>query len=106
MPSPQVQPLAQGPPNLVKGSRAEGSADEVLAIALAAIAFNKRCGGEGERRHSLEGLLMSVESDCGLRRGRGVAHVGGNTPARAHARTHARTQRSCPAPRAIFYGAQ
>ena len=40
MSSSQVQPLSQGPPNLIKVSRAEGSAGEVLAIALAAIAFN------------------------------------------------------------------
>ena len=59
MPSSQVQPLLQGPPSLVEGSRAEGSTDEVLAIALAAIAFNKRCGGEDERGHSLDDLLVS-----------------------------------------------
>ena len=52
MPSSQVQPLPQGRPSLVEGSRAEGSADEVLAIALATIAFNKRCGGEDEHGHS------------------------------------------------------
>ena len=47
MPSPQVQPLPQGPPSLVEGLRAEGSADdEVLVIALAALVLcDKRCGG-------------------------------------------------------------
>ena len=37
MPSSQVWPLAQGPPSLVKGSRASDSDDEVLVIALAAL---------------------------------------------------------------------
>ena len=61
MPSSQVGPLAQGPTSLVKGSRASGSADEVLVIALAALAYDKRCGGEDQLGHSLEDLMQAVE---------------------------------------------
>ena len=57
MPSSQVGPLAQGPTSLVKGSRASGSAGEVLVIALAALAYDKRCGGEDQLGHSLEDLI-------------------------------------------------
>ena len=63
MPSSQVRPLAQGPPSLVKGSRASGSADEVLVIALALVAltYDKRCSGEDEHGHSLEGVMVAVD---------------------------------------------
>ena len=61
MPSSQVGPLAQGPTSLVKGSRASGSADEVLVIALAALTFDKRCGGADEHNRSLEDLMQAVE---------------------------------------------
>ena len=61
MPSSQVGPLAQAPTSLVKGSRASGSADEVLVIALAALAYDKRCGGEDQLGHSLEDLMQAVE---------------------------------------------
>ena len=61
MPSSQVGPLAQGPTSLVKGSRASGSADEVLVIALAALTYDKRCGGEDQLGHSLEDLMRAVE---------------------------------------------
>ena len=107
MPYSQVQPLAQGPPSLIKGSRAEGSADEVLAIALAALTYSKLCGGEYEHGRLLEGSMRAVEGfSCG--------YVEGNvwiTPkvrlplTRTQARTRAR-RGVCPAARAIFYGAQ
>ena len=45
MPSSQVQPLPQGPPSLIEGSRAESRAGEVLVIALAALTYGKLCGG-------------------------------------------------------------
>ena len=61
MPSSQVQPPAQGPPSLIKGSRAEGSADEVLVIALAALTYDKRCGGEDEHGRSLEDVMQAVD---------------------------------------------
>ena len=61
MPSSQVQPLPQGPPSLVKGSRVEGSANEVLAIALAALTFNNHCGGEDEHGHLLEDFMQAAE---------------------------------------------
>jgi hypothetical protein len=61
MPSSQVGPLAQAPTSLVKGSRASGSADEVLVIALAALTYDKRCGGEDEHGRSLEGVMKNVE---------------------------------------------
>ena len=62
MPSSQVQPLPlpQGPPSLVKGSRASGSADEVLVIALAALVYNKRCGGADDHGRSLHGSLEDL----------------------------------------------
>ena len=62
MPSSQVQPLPQGPPSLVEGLRAEGSADEVLVIALAALAYNTRCGDEDDHGRSLEDLMQAVET--------------------------------------------
>ena len=106
MSSSQVQPLPQGPPSLVEGSRAEGSADEALVIALAALTYAKLCGGEDEHGRSLEGAMQAVE-------GFSNGYVDGNvwrTPeevtlplarahARTHARTHVRTQRGCPVPR-------
>ena len=61
MPASQVRPLAQGPPSLVKGSRASGSADEVLVIALAALTYDKRCGGEDGNGRSLEDVMKAVE---------------------------------------------
>ena len=61
MPSLQVQLLAQGSPSLIKGSRTEGSADEVLAIALAALTYSKLCGGEDEHGRSIEGFVKAVE---------------------------------------------
>ena len=61
MPSSQVRPLAQGPLSLVKGSRASGSADEVLVIALAALTYEKRCGGDDGHGRSLEDLMQAVE---------------------------------------------
>ena len=61
MPSSQVGPLAQAPTSLVKGSRASGSADEVLVIALAALTHDKRCGGADEHNRSLEDLMQAVE---------------------------------------------
>ena len=61
MPSLQVQLLAQGSPSLIKGSRTEGSADEVLAIALAALTYSKLCGGEDEHGRSLEGVMQAME---------------------------------------------
>ena len=51
----------QGPPSLVEGLRAEGSADEVLAIALAALVYNTRCGGEDDHGRSFEDLMQAVE---------------------------------------------
>ena len=60
MPSSQVQPFPQGPPILVKGLRVEGSADEVLAIALAALVYNTRCSGEDDHGRSLEDLIVAV----------------------------------------------
>ena len=93
MPSSQVRPLAQGPPSLVKGSRASGSTDEVLVIALAALTYGMLCGGEDGHGHSLEDVMKAVEG-CSL------GYVEGNvwrTPeevtlplARTHAHTHAR----------------
>ena len=41
--------------------RAEGSADEVLAIALAALVYDKCCGGDDGHGHSLEDLMQAVE---------------------------------------------
>ena len=61
MPSSQVQPLVQSPPSLVKGSRTEGSADEVHAIAIAALTYSKLCGGEDEHGRSLEGVMQAME---------------------------------------------
>ena len=61
MSSSQVQPLAQGPPSLVKGSRASGSVDEVLVIALAALRYDKRCGGDDGNGHSLEDFMQALE---------------------------------------------
>jgi len=61
MRSSQVGPLAQGPTSLVKGSRASGSADEVLVIALAALTYDKRCGGADGNGRSLENLMQAVE---------------------------------------------
>ena len=61
MSSSQVQPLPQGPPSLVEGSRAEGSTDEVLVIALAALTYIKLCGGEDEHGRSLEDAMQAVE---------------------------------------------
>ena len=52
----------QGLPNLAKGSRASGSADEVLVIALAALTYDKRCGGKDEYGHSLEDVMVAVEN--------------------------------------------
>ena len=66
MPSSQVQPLAQGPPSLVKGSRASGSADEALVIALAVLTYDKRCGGEDEYVHSLEVEPIPPFSKCAI----------------------------------------
>ena len=93
MPSSQVQPLPQGPPSLVEGSRAEGSAGEVLIIALAALTYGKLCGGEDEHGRSLKDVMQAVE-------GFSHGYVEGNvwrTPeevtlplARTHAHTHAR----------------
>ena len=90
----QVQPLPQGPPSLVEGSRAEGSADEVIAIAIAALTYSMLCGGEDEHGRSLEDVVQAVE---GYSHG---CYVEGNvwrTPeevplplARVHARVHAR----------------
>ena len=48
MVSSQVSAAARGAVSLLKGSCPEGSADEVLAIALAALVYNKRCGGEDD----------------------------------------------------------
>ena len=62
MPSSQVGPLAQGPPNLAKGSRASGSADEVLVIALAALTYGMLCGGEDGNGRSLEGAMKAVDA--------------------------------------------
>ena len=62
MPSSQIQPLPQGPPSLVEGLRAEGSAGEVLAIALTALVYNTRCGGEDDHGRSLEDLMVAVET--------------------------------------------
>ena len=62
MASSQVRPLAQGPPSFVKGSRASGSADEVLVIALAALTYDKRCGGDDGHGRSLEDLMVAVET--------------------------------------------
>ena len=45
----------------VRGSRASGSADEVPVIALAALAYDKRCGGEDQLGHSLEDVMQAVE---------------------------------------------
>ena len=59
--SSQVQPLPQGPPSLVEGSRAECSADEVLAIAIAALTYDMLCGGEDEHGRSLEDVMQAVE---------------------------------------------
>jgi len=42
--------------------RAEGSADEVLVIALAALVYNTRCGGEDDHGRSLEDLMVAVET--------------------------------------------
>ena len=61
MRSSQVGPLAQGPTSLVKGSRASGSADEVLVIALAALTYDKRCGGADGNGRSLEVVMKAVE---------------------------------------------
>ena len=61
MPSSQVGPLAQGPTSLIKGSRASGSADEVLVIALAALTFDTRCDGADGNGRSLEDLMQAVE---------------------------------------------
>ena len=61
MRSSQVGPLAQGPTSLVKGSRASGSADEVLVIALTALTYDKRCGGAVEHGRSLEDVMQAVE---------------------------------------------
>ena len=93
MPSSQVQPLPQGPPSLVEGSRAEGSADEVLLIALAALTYGKLCGGEDEHGRSFGDVMQAVEGFS-----RGYVEGGAwHTPeevtlplARTHARTHAR----------------
>ena len=60
MPSSQVQPPPQGPPSLVDGLHAEGSADEVLVIALAAIVYAKRCGGEDEHARAREEPVVAV----------------------------------------------
>ena len=66
MPSSQAQPLAQGPPSLVEGLRAEGSADEVLAIALAALVYNTRCGGKDDHgRAKSEGDVAIPIRDSG-----------------------------------------
>ena len=93
MSSSQVQPLPQGPPSLVEGSRAEGSTDEVLVIALAALTYIKLCGGEDEHGRSLEDAMQAVE---GFSRGY-VEGEARHTPeevtlphARTHARAHAR----------------
>ena len=93
MPSSQVQPLAQSPPSLIKGSRAEGSADEMLAVALAALTYSKLCGGEDEHGRSLEGLMQAVEGfSNGYVEGEAWHTPEGTLPlARTHARTHARS---------------
>ena len=57
MPCSQVQPFPRGPPSLVEGLRAEGSADEVLAIALSALVYNTRCGSEDDHGRSHEDLM-------------------------------------------------
>jgi len=70
MPSSQVRPLPQGPPSFVKGSRASGSANEVLVIALATLTYGKICGGEDEHGRSLENAMVAVETASHrLRRG-------------------------------------
>ena len=61
MPSSQVGPLAQAPTSLVKGSRASGSADEVLIIALAALTYDMLCGGSDGNGRSLEDVMKAVE---------------------------------------------
>ena len=96
MPSSQVQPLAQSPPSLIKGSRAEGSADEVLAIALAALTYSNLCGGEDEHGRSIKGFIQAVE---GFSRGY-VEGEAWHTPkvTLPLARTHARTHASAPRP--------
>ena len=69
----QVQPLAQGPPSLIKGSRPEGNDDEVLAIALAALTYSKLCNGKNELGRSTEGFVQAVE---GFSRGAARARRG------------------------------
>ena len=87
MPSSQVQPLAQGPPSLVKGARASGSADEVLVIALAALTYDMLCGGEDGNGRSLEDVMKAVEgcplatsrATPGSRRRRGEVGTSGSS---------------------------
>ena len=62
MVSSQVSAAAHGAVSLLKGSCPEGSADEVLAIALAALVYNKRCGGEDDHGRWLEDLMVAVET--------------------------------------------
>ena len=62
MPSSQVQPLPQDPPSLIEGLRAEGSADEVLVIALAALVYDRRCGGEDKHGRAREDPVVAVET--------------------------------------------
>jgi len=42
--------------------RAEGSADEVLVIALAALVYDKRCGGEDKHGQAREDPVVAVET--------------------------------------------
>ena len=62
MVSSQVSAAAHGAVSLLKGSCPEGSADDVLAIALAALVYNKRCGGEDDHGLWLEDLMVAVET--------------------------------------------
>ena len=41
---------------------AEGSADDVLVIALAALVYNTRCGGKDDHGRTLEDLMVAVET--------------------------------------------
>ena len=61
MVSSQVRAAPHGAVSLIKGSCPEGSADEVLAIALAALTYSKLCGGEDEHGRSIEGFMQAVE---------------------------------------------
>ena len=47
---------------ITAANRKGSSADEVLAIALAALVYNTRCGGEDDHGRSLEDLMQAVET--------------------------------------------